>query len=100
MSIIRDHCISRPALLNMYYVYVLKSLKYKGKFYIGFTSDLKRRLEEHISGKTYTTRRMLPIELAYYEAYKSKSDAQNREHQLKKHGNALGHLKRRLTKSL
>jgi len=74
----------------MYYVYVLKSLRLKDKIYIGYTSDLKKRLEEHMTDKNYTTARILSVELAY----KSKMDAQNREQQLKQYGNALGHLKK------
>jgi len=34
-----------------YFVYVLISLKDK-KFYIGYTSDLKRRIFQHNEGKT------------------------------------------------
>ncbi|MEW6674972.1 MAG: GIY-YIG nuclease family protein [Nitrospirota bacterium] len=39
----------------MHYVYVLLSEK-DHKLYIGFTSDLKRRLKEHNEGKTLSTR--------------------------------------------
>lgn len=84
----------------MHYVYVLKSLRLKDKIYIGYTSDLKKRLAEHMMGKNYTTARILPVELVYYEAYKSKMDAQNREQQLKQYGNALGHLKKRIRNCL
>ena len=84
----------------MYYVYVLKSLGLKDKIYIGYTSDLNKRLKEHITGKNYTTARILPVELVYYEVYKSKMDAQNREKQLKQYGNALGHLKKRINNCL
>ena len=43
--------------LSIYYcVYVLKSLK-DNKRYVGFTTDLKRRLGEHIEGKVFSTRR-------------------------------------------
>ncbi|ODS33854.1 MAG: GIY-YIG nuclease superfamily protein [Candidatus Scalindua rubra] len=83
----------------MHYVYIIKSIKTK-KIYIGYTSDLKRRLKEHNEGKNYTTLRMLPIELVYYEAYKSKEDAKNREKQLKRYGNALLFLKKRIKKCL
>ncbi|MCF8107566.1 MAG: GIY-YIG nuclease family protein [Desulfohalobiaceae bacterium] len=38
----------------MYYVYVLISLK-DGKFYTGSTDDLKRRMNEHSSGKVVST---------------------------------------------
>jgi len=55
---------------------------------------------QHKSGKNIATRRMLPVEVVYYEAYKSKEDAKNREYQLKQYGNALGHLKRRISNSL
>ena len=84
----------------MYYVYILRSLKFENKIYIGYTSDLKKRLKEHNSGKNYTTRRILPVELVYYEAFRAKIDAQNRERKLKHYGNALGHLKRRILNSL
>ena len=84
----------------MHYVYILKSQKCKNKVYIGYTSDLKKRLSSHSAGSTYTTRRFRPFELIYYEAFKSKIDAQKREKQLKYYGNALGHLKRRLPHSL
>jgi len=36
------------------YVYILQSLK-NSRFYIGSTTDLNRRLQEHLSGRsTYT----------------------------------------------
>jgi len=62
----------------MYYVYVLLSLK-DNKFYIGFTSDLKRRLKEHNAGNNISTKSRLPLKLVYYEAHLSKTDAQRRE---------------------
>ena len=31
----------------MFYVYILKSLKDTNKSYVGFTKDLKKRLEAH-----------------------------------------------------
>ncbi len=49
-----------------------------------------------MKGKTIPLMRMLPIELVYYEAYKSKEDAKNREKQLKRYGNALLFLKKRI----
>ncbi|MFC1604695.1 GIY-YIG nuclease family protein [Planctomycetota bacterium] len=62
----------------MFYVYVLISLK-DGKFYIGFTNDLKRRLKEHNSGKNISTKSRLPLKLIYYESHLSKTDAVRRE---------------------
>jgi putative endonuclease len=62
----------------MFYVYVLKSEK-DNKLYIGFTSDLKRRLDEHEKGKTNSTKSRLPLTLIYYEAHMSEADARRRE---------------------
>ena len=62
----------------MFYVYVLKSLK-DGKFYIGFSADLRRRLQEHKLGGSKSTRSRLPFKLVYYEAHTSKDDARRRE---------------------
>ena len=64
----------------MYYVYILKGEKH---LYVGQTSDLKRRIQEHIKGKVWTTKRMGILELIYYEAFKAKSDALRREKYLK-----------------
>jgi putative endonuclease len=68
----------------MYYVYVLQSKK-DGNIYIGYSTDLKRRFEEHNSGKVKSTKPRVPFELAYYEAYKNKKDATEREYFLKTH---------------
>jgi hypothetical protein len=51
----------------MYYVYILLSLK-DNKFYIGFTSNLKRRLKEHNYGKNISTKSRLPLKLIYEKA--------------------------------
>ncbi|HHT9120697.1 MAG TPA: GIY-YIG nuclease family protein [Candidatus Hypogeohydataceae bacterium YC41] len=66
----------------MYYVYVLKSLR-DGKLYIGYSSDLKRRLREHKTGGSKSTKGRLPFELIYYEAHKSEVDARRRERYFK-----------------
>ncbi len=66
----------------MYYTYILLSLK-DGNFYIGFTSDLKRRLAEHNSGKNISTKPRRPLKLIYYEAHLSKADAERREQYFK-----------------
>ncbi|OGZ73563.1 MAG: hypothetical protein A2908_00465 [Candidatus Staskawiczbacteria bacterium RIFCSPLOWO2_01_FULL_38_12b] len=73
----------------MYYVYLLR--KGDGKIYIGYTNDLKRRIREH-KDKT--------PELIYYEAYKNKLDAQDRERKLKQRGQAVKFLRERIKNSL
>lgn len=83
----------------MFYVYIIKS-KVSGKLYIGFTSDLRKRLKEHNDGKSRSTKPYLPFELIYYEAYKSEQDAKNRESKIKYYGQAYRRLKERLGGSL
>ena len=76
----------------MYYVYIIKRYS-DDEIYIGYTSNLKRRVKEHNSGKHIWT-------LVYYEAYKARKDAVLREKRLKYHGKALGQLKNRINHSL
>jgi len=83
----------------MYYMYILKSQQDE-KLYVGSTNDLRRRLSEHNSGKVQSTMSRRPLELRYYEAYASESDARKREASLKKDGRALSQLKRRSSESL
>lgn len=66
----------------MYYVYVLQSQKNKS-LYIGYTTDLRKRLEEHNAGKNISTKPFRPFSLILYEALTNKKDAQNREEYLK-----------------
>jgi putative endonuclease len=68
-------------LKNMYYIYIL--LLNNSQIYTGFTSDLKRRIQEHKLGKAKFTRQRLPVKLIHYEAYLLKSDAERREKYLK-----------------
>ncbi len=83
----------------MFYFYVLKSEK-DNQLYFGYTHDLKNRLKEHNSGYTKSTRERRPFILVYYEGYSSKSDAMQREHQIKRRAKALISLKRRIKNSL
>lgn len=62
----------------MFYVYVLFSKKLQ-KRYIGFTSDLKKRLSEHNSGKSTFTKSGIPWTLIYHESFPTESEARNRE---------------------
>lgn len=65
-----------------YYVYILESSKDKS-LYIGFSTNLVKRLKDHNNGKNVSTREKTPYELIYYEALKNKKDALNREKYLK-----------------
>ncbi len=83
----------------MYYVYVLHSVKDK-KLYIGCTSDLKRRFEQHNEGENISTKSRRPFKLVYYESYLSKKDAMIREKKLKHFQNSYKSLKQRIENSL
>jgi predicted GIY-YIG superfamily endonuclease len=74
----------------MYYLYLIKDSKTK-ETYIGYTENLERRLKEHDNKNP---------DLIYYEAYKSKEDAQERERKLKQRGQSVRWLKGRLKYSL
>lgn len=67
----------------MYTVYILKN-KQSGRHYIGSTSDIIRRLEEHNRGQTFSTRYgKNNWELVYSEGYESVLEAKKRERQIK-----------------
>lgn len=83
----------------MFYFYVLKSLK-DGNLYSGYTSDLKKRYKHHQQGKVSSTKNRRPLELVYYEAYKSEKDVRNRERQIKRRAKAFTNLKRRIKDSI
>ncbi len=68
--------------LDMYYVYVLKSLD-NDKLYTGRTSDLKSRIKQHLNKKVRTTKSYGKIKLIFYEAFLSKKDSIRREKYLK-----------------
>jgi putative endonuclease len=82
----------------MHYVYLIKSLKH-GQIYTGYTSDLRRRFDEHNSGLSKYTSRGIPWRLIYYEAYLSKEEALHRERSLKLRGNAYAQLRKRIALS-
>ncbi|TSD02232.1 MAG: putative endonuclease [Parcubacteria group bacterium Athens0714_25] len=66
----------------MYYVYILYSEKLK-KRYIGYCSDLGRRIKDHNERRVVFTSRGVPWKIIYYEVFGSKSDAQREEKFLK-----------------
>jgi putative endonuclease len=70
---------------GMFYVYVLHSDSDSG-LYIGFSTDLRRRMKEHREGKAFATSYRGPWRLIYYEAYLEEQDALGREQYLKSGG--------------
>jgi putative endonuclease len=55
----------------MFYVYLLHSIADNG-FYIGYSTDLKRRLSEHKHGASIATRHRGPWKLIYYGLTRNK----------------------------
>jgi putative endonuclease len=84
---------------NVFCVYILKSKK-DNNLYIGSTNNLERRINEHSAGLVFSTKARVPFDLVYYEAYKSESDARNREKNLKIRSRAFAQLKKRIKESL
>ncbi len=66
----------------MFYTYILKSEK-NDELYIGYTSNLKKRLVEHNQGLNLSTKSNKPWCIIYYEACVEKNDAKRREIYLK-----------------
>jgi len=66
----------------MFYVYVLHSASDPG-LYMGYSSDLRRRLAEHKRRAALATSYRGPWKLIYYEAYLEQADALGREQYLK-----------------
>ena len=82
----------------MWYTYVLRSLKDE-KWYTGSTVDLRKRLKQHNSGHTSSTKHRRPLEVIYYEMCQNESDARSRELYLKS-GMGKRYLKNRLSRFL
>ena len=66
----------------MGWVYILQSLS-TGRFYVGCTVDLERRLAEHRRKHSPYTRQQGPWELVYEEESASLVEARRRERELK-----------------
>ena len=67
------------------WVYLLRSRT--GRYYYGSTTDLRRRLEEHARGHTYTTTRDAPWELVASREMESLSAARVQERVFKRSKN-------------
>ncbi len=66
----------------MYYVYVIQCDE--GKYYIGSTNDVKRRIKEHNTGLSKWTSRYHNWRLVHQEQFKTRREALIREKFIKK----------------
>jgi putative endonuclease len=67
----------------VYYIYLIQSLSTRGERYVGMTSDLKQRLQEHNEGKTPHTSKFRPWKLITYIAFTNRIKAESFEQYLK-----------------
>jgi putative endonuclease len=72
---------TNKAVLTMF-VYVIRS-EVDGRFYVGMTENLERRLNEHNSGKTKSTKGYRPWILVHSEVHPDRITARKREKYLK-----------------
>ena len=80
----------------VYYVYLLKSYdKSKLTTYVGYTTDLKKRLNMHNSGKGAKFTRGRKWKIIYTEKFKTKSEAISREYYIKHNRNFRNLLKKK-----
>ena len=61
--------------------YILKCID--NRYYVGSTLDLNNRFKVHMAGKCRFTKSRLPVELIFFEKYKTYSEARKREYQIK-----------------
>lgn len=66
----------------MFFVYILQSEK-TGRYHIGCTEDVARRLAQHNAGMTQATRNLRPWLLVHTEEYQTLGEARRREAQIK-----------------
>ncbi|MBT8282424.1 MAG: GIY-YIG nuclease family protein [Muriicola sp.] len=63
-------------------VYVLRS-EQDGRFYVGMSSDIEKRIIAHNSGRTKSTKGYRPWKLIHLEDYPERTSARKREKYLK-----------------
>ena len=64
------------------FVYVIRS-EVDGRFYVGMTKGIRRRIKEHNIGKTKSTKGFRPWKLFFTEKFDNWDDARRREKYLK-----------------
>ena len=65
-----------------YFVYAIKSKK-DNRIYVGISNNIARRIKEHNSGKTPSTKAYIPWILIYKRIFNSRFEARKEEKRLK-----------------
>jgi putative endonuclease len=68
---------------SMKYVYILQSINFPQKCYVGITDDVNKRLKAHNHGQSPHTSKYKPWELISYSAFSNHSKAFKFEKYLK-----------------
>jgi putative endonuclease len=68
----------------MYFVYILQ-IKKSGRYYIGQTQDLAKRLQKHSRGETKSMKNRGEFELVYVEECSTRTEAMRREKEIKRY---------------
>ena len=76
-----------------YYVYMLKLISKKSITYVGYTKDIKKRIDLHNSGKGAKFTRGRKWKLIYKEKFSSKNKAISREYYIKKNRKLRNQIK-------
>ena len=67
----------------MHYIYILESEK-NGRYYIGSTNNLERRLAEHNGGKTKSLKYIRPLKVVFKQEFATIGEVRSWEIRLKK----------------
>ena len=70
--------------MDRYSAYILQSGT-TGKYYIGYSAIVHKRLKEHNRGRVRSTKAGIPWMLVYTEKYPSRQAAYRREMQIKRY---------------
>ena len=79
----------------IYYVYMLKSKGIRSVTYVGYTNNLKKRINLHNSGKGAKFTRGRKWVLIYKEKLKSKKEAISREYYIKNNQSLRNDIKKK-----
>jgi putative endonuclease len=72
----------KKVLTLKHFAYVLKSQNH-WRFYVGMTTNIEKRVDEHNRGYTKSTKAYAPWVLFFFEEYETREEARMREIYLK-----------------
>ena len=67
----------------MFYVYLIESLK-NGRYYIGQTDDIDKRIKRHNQGRNISTKAYIPWKLKWWKEFETRSVAVKVETKIKR----------------